>query len=157
MSNWILDGVSRDRAARDREQANDAQLLHHADVIKAKARALLDELVAVMGKDVQFHAEQVDPEQRFSFDHRPSGGCSVSRSRYPASEMVCVLDLPAQAIILKGYVTVAKGALTRTYERRLSIRVDQNDDLYLAPPSGGMYKSLADASRDLLEPGLFLA
>lgn len=150
MADWIRKGIEQEQDAAARQERADQLQLQRAAMIKAKGRTFLDALTDTVEADVREHTEQATPDQRFTFNRKPNGGFSLSRLKYPASEMVCTLDEPVGQIVATGSITMSAGAPNRVHTRRFDLRVDQNNNLYVEG-----YGSAADLSQVLLEPVLF--
>ncbi len=152
---WIDDGEMAYRQKKASQDTAQQMQLHHADVLGAKARPLLDELVEVVARDVANYSERfkADPQQRVDFTRMPSGGFKLDKAHYPAASVECSLEGDQIKVVRSSRPGPMLEANVRPAYLRLE--VDSNDNVVVKAPPGKSFVSLDDVSRYLIARVLF--
>lgn len=152
---WIDDGEMAYRQKKTSQDSAQQLQLHHADVLVAKARPLLDELVEVVARDVANYSERfkADPQQRVNFTKMPSGGFKLDKAEYPAASVECSLE----GVQIKVVRSSRPGPMLEADVRLayLGLGVDSNDHAVVKAPPGKSFVSLDDVSKYLIARVLF--
>jgi hypothetical protein len=160
MADWLDERIAHFLEQRDAEhQARRpaAELeAHKADVLRVKARPLLDDLTAQVQHDFErydgnFHDE---PERQVRFTPKPAGGFKLSKAHYPAVDMECSLDLATRAI--KAEYTMLSTAHGTPHHQTIDVFLDVDTRDHVVINVGKhRVRSLGDLSRILIERVLF--
>lgn len=152
---WIDDGERKYREQKATQQTQQQIQLHKAEVLQAKARPVLDQLVEVVARDVLNYSERfkTDPERRVDFTKKSSGGFKLDKAHYPAASVECSLEGDQiKAVHSHRPGQMSEANITPSY---LRLEIDGNDNVTIKPPPGETFTSLDDVSRYLIERVLY--
>ena len=147
---WIDDGEKAYREKKASEDTAQQIQLRNTEVLRAKARLFLDELVEVVARDVANYSERfkADPEQRVDFTKKPSGGFKLDKAHYPAASVECSLEGDQIKVVHSSRPGPMSEADVRP--SYLSLEVDSNDNVVVKAPPGKSFVGLDDVSRYLI-------
>lgn len=152
---WINDAEQKYRDKKAKQDTTAQLQLHKADVIRAKGRRYLDELVQVVDRDVaDYRARfQGDPSRDVQLTKKPSGGFKLDKATYPAASVECFLEtgsIRAVHVFRADDNSPNQGGPTH-----LQFQVDDNDNLTVRASDRGQMANLDQVSQYLIERVLF--
>ncbi len=152
---WIDDGEVAYRQKKASQDSAQRTQLRGTEVLLAKARPFLDELVEVVARDVANYSERfkADPEQRVDFTKKPSGGFKLDKAHNPAASVECSLEGNQIKVVHSSRPgPTSEADVKLSY---LSLEVNSNDNVMVKAPPGKSFVSLDDVSRHLIARVLF--
>jgi len=160
MADWLEERIAHLREQQDAEQLAKrpaAELeAHKAEVLRSKARPLLDELTEIVTTDFGRYDENFrdEPERQVSLTVKPSGGFKLVKLHYPAVDMECSLDLASRAIRAEYIMTASTYGTPHHQTIEVILDVDWHDNVTLSVGKHRV-RTLGDLSRILIERVLF--
>src|SRR5688500_19509787 len=103
MTDWIKGRRQAYESKKQAEQDAGRLQVHKADVLKERARSVLDGLTDIVARHVEEYQQEFDgiPEQRVDFNRKPSGGFTLYNTKYPAASVECTLDLATNSFLAR--------------------------------------------------------
>jgi hypothetical protein len=155
MADWIK-GKRKQYEAQKAAELTGAKLqLHKAEILKQKARGVLDAITAAVARDVQEYQDEFTgiKEKEVTFTRKPSGGFSLERNYYPAASVECFLDPSGDTIVTRSMFKVDANAPGREIKKVIRLRVDNNDDIFMESSNRNL-STMEEVSRFLIEDAL---
>lgn len=156
MADWLDDLEAGYRRQKTRQELSSELQLHRAQVLKNKARGLLDQFTAIVKHDVERYSEKFknEPERRADFNAKPSGGFSLHKMHYPAASIECMLDVSSSVIRADSTFRPNSDSPTQQATNVIRLGVDSNDNITMEY-GGRPIATLEELSRTLIAPVLF--
>jgi hypothetical protein len=153
MGDWIEERAVRIK--KNQEQAEDARQagVHEADTISMKGRDILEQLEAVVRKDVEKWNAHFpdDPRRRIgSVGKLTPSGFVVQKTGYPTATLRAFFDPASKAIQFTVTKVRAIGEGEYSIKGLFHLNLSADGEIYLTNRSGEHFPFL-DASRHLLE------
>jgi hypothetical protein len=153
MDDWIAQKASR--LKKRQEQTEDARQagIHEADVISIRGPDILEQLEAVVRRDVEkWNAHFPDDPQRRvdSVGKLTPSGFVVQKTRYPTATLHASLDPDSMSIQFTVNKVRAIGEGEYSIKGLFHLKLSHDGEIYLTNRSGEHFPFL-DASRHLLE------
>lgn len=152
---WIDDGERNYLEQKAKSDTTAKLQLHRAEVIRAKSRRYLDDLVELVERDVADYKArfQGDPARDVQFTKNPSGGFKLDKATYPAATVEIFLEgdaIRAVHVFRRDGNSANHGGPTY-----LQFQVDDNDDLTVRTSDKGQLAMLDQVSQYLIQRILF--
>jgi hypothetical protein len=160
MADWLDERLKQFLAQREAEQLarrSAAELeAHKNEVLRRKARGLLDDLTARVKRDFERYDEHFrnEPERHVSFAAKPSGGFTLSKNHYPTVQMESALADESRAIRAEYVMTLSAAGTPHHQTVDVILDVDGHDNLSMNVGKQRV-ETLEDLSRILIERVLF--
>ena len=160
MGDWLDERVKQFLDQKEAEQLarrSAAELeTHKTEVLRLKARGLLDALTARVKNDFERYDEHFrnEPERHVSFAAKPSGGFQLSKNHYPTVKMESSLADESRTIRAEYIMMLSAAGTPHHLTVDVILDVDGHDNLSMHVGKQRV-ETLEDLSRILIERVLF--
>jgi hypothetical protein len=153
VDDWIEEKAARLKKRQEQTEKARQSGIHEADVISTQGRDVLEQLEAVVRRDVEKWNAHFpnDPRRRIdSVGKLTPSGFVVQKTGYPSATLHAVFDPASMSIQFTVIKVRAVGEGEYNIKGLFHLKLSEDGDIYLTNRSGEHFP-FVDASRHLLE------